>query len=255
MLELAATATRTWIVAFGLGKGLFQLLFLAGQDLHDLGWSAISPQKVGHQPHWAVNVIKKSSVPGTEIIQTGLTGRGLNKTILGAPPVAHKTDLTLPAVTRQGIAFVLAKFALLVRSDQFNHGCIFDIAQKIIGLHKVITGIQVASVLHGQGVAAGRGKDTQGGWRADPRGQRHVKNLDKYLAHIPPDPFVKDRDQKTTVLFGRDGSICHRIAFLKTGVVVTFDNSDELDELGVQLIPEETIHLQGMISIGRVDGR
>jgi len=78
-----------------------------------------------------------------------------------------------------------------------------DVAQQVVRLHEVIAGVEVAVMLHGQGVAAGFVEDAYArGGELHPVGQRRLEGLDKDLAYVVEDPFVEDGAEKTPELLG-----------------------------------------------------
>src|SRR5579864_1663691 len=106
-------------------------------------------------------MLKKCLVPGTKIVETGLALRSADKTIARALSVASESDFAFAAVARQSIAFGVAECALLIRGHELHHVLLLDVPQPELGLHKVITGIEITVMLQGQRVAAGFGKDAQ----------------------------------------------------------------------------------------------
>ena len=95
----------------------------------------------------------------------------------------------------------------------------------------MIACVHIAGVFQRQAQTAGFLKDTQTGPLAQPRRQRNVEQLHIHAAYVAPHPLVENRVKKLAVLVARDGSRRNLFARLITGVVVAFDDGDELDEL------------------------
>ena len=121
-LEVVASGPiKDLLVGWTGFEGLLSFGVLFGQHVHDLNRSPILVQQRCHDLHRTVDVSEESLVPGTQVIQSWLTIRGLNKAVLGTAPVAGKTNLAIHAIARQGSHLVLPKLELLVRGDQLDH--------------------------------------------------------------------------------------------------------------------------------------
>ena len=73
-----------------------------------------------------------------------------------------------------------------------------------------------------------------------------------------PHPFVEDRVQKRTPLLWLHRALGDLIPLLKADLSPLIDalhNRDKLYEVRADFIPQEAVHLQGVIGIGRVDSR
>jgi hypothetical protein len=79
------------------------------------------------------------------------------------------------AILRQRALLVHAKPHLLRRHDQAGHWRLHNVAKPILRIDKVIAGIEVAVVLHGQRRAAGGTEDAQTGFHATPHLQADVE--------------------------------------------------------------------------------
>ena len=68
LLELAAAAAGTGIVAFDAGEG-------ALQDLHHFPCLALASDQAGHELHGKVDVVKEVLETGAQIVETRLASR------------------------------------------------------------------------------------------------------------------------------------------------------------------------------------
>ncbi len=64
----------------------------------------------------------------------------------------------------------------------------------------MIAGEQVPVVFEGQGRAAFLGKHAETRPEPHPVPERHVEQLDEYLANIFPYPLIEDADEELTVM-------------------------------------------------------
>ena len=94
--------------------------------------------------------MKKVFQARAEIIQAWFAVRGVRKAILGTFAMAGKPHITIQAKLGKGLAFICSKFQLLLRGDQIKHVLFLDIAQEVVRFHKMIAGVQIAIMLHGE---------------------------------------------------------------------------------------------------------
>ena len=76
------------------------------------------PEFGSHELHIGADMFEEQLVAGAQIIKPPLIVRRSCESVLRAFPVACEADFALPAISRQGIALVLAKPALLLGADQ-----------------------------------------------------------------------------------------------------------------------------------------
>ena len=203
---------------------------------HDLGRSPATAQFMSHEAHGPVYVPEELPVAGAEIIQPRLSIRGFDKSVLGAFSIAYKPDRTAAAIFRQALELLPPELLLLGRAGYAVHASLHDIAQKVSRLHKVIAGVHIPIVLHGQGRSAGLGEGADAGRRSRPGGQSHIEDLDEDPAHILLHPFIEDGYQKAAILVRFDRAVCYFIPLLKAGLIIPLHYGNELDEIGLHLV-------------------
>jgi hypothetical protein len=103
VLEFLTAAAGTGIVSSGLRVCFLQFLFLCLQQKHNFGRRSISTQQIRHQSHRTIYVVEKRLVAVTQIVQTRLAVRRLNKPVLWTTTVAHESHITFAAETRKAI--------------------------------------------------------------------------------------------------------------------------------------------------------
>ena len=177
-----------------------------------------------------------------------------DEAVLRALTVAGEEKTTLAARLRQFVPLVLSKLPLFVRAYQFGHGRLQDVSQQVIWLNEVIAGIQIAVVFQRQGQAAGACEDADRSCPAKPARQRRIKVKDEGVANVSVYPLVEDLDEVSSPLARPDGAVRDRAAFLESGLVVPLNNGDELDVSGIKFIAKEAVHVEGIISVFRIDG-
>ena len=219
--------------------------------LHDLCRHAALPQQPGHPAHRCVDMVKEQLVAGAQVIYPFLLARGLDKAVARAFALAGEAHITLPAGTGQALAFLQPELALAGRTDQFAYGRLQDIPQAMRRLDEVITGVQVAVMFQHQAQAAGLLKDAHIGRQTVPAGQGGIEGLHEHPAHIPPDPLIENLHQEMP-----KGGGLHRARADQAARpwLLPLDDRDELDETGLQCVPEKAIYLQGLAFIGSVHG-
>jgi len=113
-------------------------------------------------------------------------------------------------------------------------------------------------VFEGQAVPAGLFEDAHArGAQSHPIAGSRFEGLDEHLSHIVLDPFIEDLDQKTAKLLRAHGAIGDGTAHLvdvESIRIDAFDDRDELNPLGANLIPQEAVYLTGMVTGDPVDG-
>lgn len=128
-------------------------------------------------------------------------------------------------------------------------------------------------MLQSESQPAGFLEDADVGGQAAPGGQGRIESLDEDRADVPAHPFLEDLDQEAAELLGPHRAQADQAACLGVERALTvrqltpglvhqrgclgcqpLDNGDELDEVGSQVVPEETVHLQGVLGVGGVHG-
>ncbi len=217
-------------------------------------------------------MVEERLVAGAQVIQPGLAIGRECEPVARALAVAGETHLTLPTVPRQRVALGLAEGSLLVGGDQLQEMGLLNIAEKVLGLDEVIAGVQIAVVFERQRIATRLSEDAERAADADPRPKRGVEHLDEDLGDVLPDPLVEDGDQEAAPLVGPHRSFRNQFPFEKVErprlvrvapALVgqreqfggrSFDDRDELHELGAEVVTEEAVHLEPVISVGGMDG-
>src|SRR5438874_12419653 len=135
---------------------------------------------------------------------------------------------------------------------------VFNIAQQIFRLDKVVTGVEIAVMLKCQGIATCLRKNAQRWWCSIPGSQCRIEHLHKDGADIMPHPLIENGDQKCTPLLWLHRALGDLVPLLKADLSLLIDalnNRDKLYEVRADFIAQEAVHLQGVIGIGGVDGR
>ena len=88
-----------------------------------------------------VNMLEEGLVAGAEIVQTRFSIGSVDEPVARTFAVAGELDFALPAVARQCVLLVIPEFPLLVRCDELYQVLLFDIAQKILWLDKMVARI------------------------------------------------------------------------------------------------------------------
>ena len=158
----------------------------------DEGGGEVLGEELSHLEHVGGGVGEEFAVAGAEGVQAGLAGFRAVETVLGAFAVAEVQVLAGAAFARQAIALGDAEPDHRVGLHHFRDAVLADVAQQVLGVNKVITGIEVAVVLEDGVLAAGLAIDAEPRGDAAPAGERGVEEVDVVLADIAPDPFVED---------------------------------------------------------------
>ena len=116
---------------------------------HDQGRWFFLAQQLSHDLHGFIDVIEKSAVTFTQVVQARFTSRGLDDAILGAATIAYEAHLTIQTVLRQSISFRFAELALIRPHHDFSQRYIHDVAQVIIGFYIVVTTIDGSFMFDG----------------------------------------------------------------------------------------------------------
>jgi len=221
VLVFPAAAARAGRVALHIGEGL-------PHDGHDGSHILPATEQVSHEPHGEIDVVEEILVPGTEVVEPRLAIGGGEEAILGASSMTGEAHITVLAVERQRVALIGPELALLRRGHQLQHMFLTDVAQQIVGLDKMITGVEIAIVLHGQRVAAGfiENANPRGG-HLQPVGQGRLKGLDKHPAHVMHHPFIEDGAEELPKLLGPDRPVGDGGALLVQGTAIGIDAFDD----------------------------
>ena len=147
VLEFLAAAAGTQIVTPGFTKQFPPLLILLLIQTYQFGWRAILPQQAHHQLHGLIDMMKECLVTGAQIVQAGLTIRGVDEAIFRTAAMTRDAHIAVQTILRQRVEFVAPELQLLIRRDQFNHVSLIGVAQLVLRLDEVIARIQIAVVL------------------------------------------------------------------------------------------------------------
>ena len=93
---MRGTCHRARVVAAHIGEAL---RLLSHEHSRDLGRGTLLAEQPGHDPHRPIDVAEERLVTGTEVIEAIFTVGRLGEAVLGAAPVAHRPDFTVPAIT------------------------------------------------------------------------------------------------------------------------------------------------------------
>ena len=111
--ELQPTATRTGVIALGIGESLFQLDLLRCQTEHHIGWWTMRPQFFHHQLHRMFYVMEECLVSRTEYILALLSVEWCWNAILRASTVAYESYVTSETILREQAPFGFSEGDLL----------------------------------------------------------------------------------------------------------------------------------------------
>ena len=95
-------------------RAQFRSLSVRFEQMHDIGWWAALAEFGSHELHMGVDMFEEQLVAGAEVIEPPLTGWRPCESALRAFPVACEAHFALLAISRQSIALVQPKPALLL---------------------------------------------------------------------------------------------------------------------------------------------
>jgi hypothetical protein len=176
------------------------LIVLSGDQVHHIGRRSALLEQLGHRPHRWPRVSEKQLQARTEIVLTGLAVARECEPVLWTAAIAKRSDLATLALRSERIALVISELALFGRGDELQHVSLVNISQLITRFDEMIAGVEIAVVLQGRSVAAGRGVDTEQ-MTAEIGFERHVEELNVNTAHVVTYPLLEDIYQETAVLF------------------------------------------------------
>ena len=113
VFELASAAARTRIVATNGSLTYFPVSLQ--QQAHDLCGRSMRVEQFDHRLHVRVDGFEKMFVSRAKIVQSRLTVRRVDETILRAFTMAGETNIAFPAIIWQRGKFLTAKMPLLGR--------------------------------------------------------------------------------------------------------------------------------------------
>ena len=96
----------------------------------------------------------------------------------------------------------VAELLLFRTIEHFGERLLANVAEFILGEHKMIARIDVSVVFHHSGMSTISGKDTDARRHSTPVGKRAVEEFDKDLPHIVSHPLVEKGDEEITPLVG-----------------------------------------------------
>lgn len=123
--------------------------------------SAARLEQRDHLLHRRTAVGEEGVETFAEVIVVRLAAVGAGEAVFGAAAVAQSANRAIVALAGQRFALGLAECHLLGRGDQIEHRGLVDIAQEETRLDEVVAGINIAIVLQGQALPAGRGMDAE----------------------------------------------------------------------------------------------
>lgn len=103
-----------------------------------------------------------------------------------------KLELAFPALPRKRRMLELTKLPLLLTIEHLSYRLGPDVTQFVFREDKVVTGVDIAVVLHDPGMPTLTRIDAYSGGLTHPVGQDAVEGLHIELAYIPAHPFVED---------------------------------------------------------------
>ena len=93
-------------------------------------------------------------------------------------------------------------------------GVVADVAELLARLDEMVAGVEIAIVLQGRPVAAGRRVNAEK-MTTEVCLERHVEELHEHAADVAPHPFLENVDQETAVLLAADRTFGHQIPGLR----------------------------------------
>ena len=112
-------------------------------------------EELAHCLHRFVDVVEEDLEAGAEVVEAGLPVRCRYESVLRAAAVTCEAHFALATILRQCGQLVLPKLQLLIRSDQFNHVFLFDVAQFVLWSDEMVAGVQIAIMFNDQRSSAG----------------------------------------------------------------------------------------------------
>jgi len=199
-----------------------------------------------------VDAVEEALVTGAQVVQPGFAIRGLDEAVFGTFAMASKTHIAVQAVLRQVFAFIQPEPGLVLGADHLQHVLLPDVAQQVIRLDEVVTGIQVAIVLECQAVTASLIENTHARrTHPHPVAGGRLEGLHKHFAHVILDPLIEDLDQEAAKLLWTHRAVGDCVAYIVDVVAIrvdALDDRDELDPAGADFITQELIYLPGMVA-------
>ena len=224
-----------------------------GEALHDLRSLAAAREDLGHQAHRPLRVREERLEPGAEPVEAGLTVGRQQDAVLGALAVAGEEVVAGAAEGGQCLFFGPPERALPLRAHELTDRRLEDVAEQVARVDEVVARVEVAVVLEGDALAAGRLQDAQARNAAHVGGQHAVEELHEHLAHVAAHPLVEDRVQEAPVLLGLHAAGGRRAGAAGGRRRLDLDDGDELDEPGAELVAEEAVDLERAPGVGGVD--
>jgi len=157
-------------------------------------------------------------------------------------------------------AELFATELLLLRGPQhLTKRRLRDAPEAVFRIHVMITRIKTSIMLKRQRVSTGFGKDTKRRGAAQPESKLHIKELDKHLADVSPEPRIENIAQKLAICTrahapGCDAALSVHVHLRSTGkadTIATFNNWNELDKAYTKSL-QEPVNLFSLAAIGAV---
>ena len=143
LFEFAPTVAGTRIIAAHTGENTFH-------NSHHLRCFTLAPDESSHELHGKINMVEKIFEAGAKIIEAGIPIWRQDEAIFGAFAVAGKTHVTIQAILRQCVQFVLTKFqSAWARRPTRSCDLSWILPSRVVGLNEMVAGIKVAVVLDG----------------------------------------------------------------------------------------------------------
>ena len=115
---------------------------------HDVGGLTTMADQLSHLVNPRTGMVEKAGIGLTEVVMAKPAILVLVKTVLGAAAIAGFLVITAAAFIRQRLKFVLAESLLSFRVHQRFNRRLIGIAQFVFRINIVVTGVDIAIVLH-----------------------------------------------------------------------------------------------------------
>jgi hypothetical protein len=185
---------------------------------------------------------KKTPVSRAQVIESSLAVRRKEKTVLRTSAVAHGKYVAGFAKAGEGVKLDPAEGPLSRCLEQLDQGGFPDIPQAMFSIDEVVTGIEVALVLHHRHVATGLSKDTEAMFPAEGCRNRLLEDLNIDSADVLFHPLIENDAEKITEGRGRDRTRAY------ARVTRSFHEGQKPEESRPYLL-EEPIHLTGVMHV------
>jgi len=174
--------------------------------LHNVGGGTVFAVFAGHEIHVRGGIVEEGAIAGAEIVQAGLSGGGLRKTVLRTFAMTGKKEGAFLALGRKRRGFHSRKFPLFFAIDQIHKRNGHDVAQPEGGKDKMVATIHITVPFHNSGMTTVPSHRANAWSDSAPVGQCSVEKLDIPLADIVSDPFVENGAEEVSPCLQRIGA-------------------------------------------------